>query len=67
MVYDNVVCDKVVCVCVCAKEAVWQRWCVTKMCERWCVTKDVCQKWCVTKLYVKDVVCDKVVCDKDGV
>ena len=55
------------CVCVCAKEAVWQRWCVTKMCERWCVTKDVCQKWCVTKLYVKDVVCDKVVCDKDGV
>ena len=28
---------------------------------------DVCERWCVTKMCVKEGVCDKVVCVKDGV
>ena len=31
------------------------------------VDKDVCKRWCVTKLCVKDMVCDKVVCERYGV
>ena len=51
MVRDNVVCDKVV--CVCARACACVRACVC-VCERGCVAKtvcnkDVCEIWCVTK------------------
>ena len=68
MVYDNVACDKAVCVC---EKGVWQRWCVTKMCvkdgecERWCVTKMCVTKLCVCgRCYVLKMVCGEEVCGR---
>ena len=44
---------------VCDKDGC-ESWCVTKWCERWCVKDGV-------KDGVSKMVCDKVVCVKDGV
>ena len=47
MVWQKMVCDKVVC----------ERWCVTKMvCDKVVCDKVVCENWCVTKLCAKDCV-----------
>ena len=73
----KMVCDKAVCKRCVGKmvfdKVVWERWCVTKLCERcvcvcesWCVSKlcvkVVCERWCVTKLCEKDGVCKSCEC-----